>query len=73
MAKCIQVVGQGVPVRLSDEAAFQIVEREHDGQYCSKGLWKDFYDAKTETFPEGRPRAVNGNLQTHRNKKRRAA
>jgi len=41
MAKCIQLVGQGVPVRMSDEDAFQVVERDHDGQYCPKRVWKE--------------------------------
>ena len=40
MAKCFQVVGQGIPVRMSDEDAFQVVDRDHDGQYCPKSLWK---------------------------------
>lgn len=48
MAKCIQVVGQGVPVRLSDEDAFQVVERDHDGQYCSKNFFKKWYVANGE-------------------------
>jgi hypothetical protein len=39
MAKCVRVVGQGVPVRMSDEDAFQVVERDHDGEYCSKNVW----------------------------------
>lgn len=41
--KCIQVVGQGIPVRLPDEVAFQVVVREGDGQYCSKSLWREHY------------------------------
>jgi hypothetical protein len=40
MAKCIRIVGQGVPVRMSDEDAFQVVERDHDGEYCSKAVWR---------------------------------
>lgn len=44
MAKCFQVVGQGVPVRMSDANAFQIVDRDKDGQYCSKKLWKEHRD-----------------------------
>lgn len=44
MAKCVQIVGQGIPVRLNDEDAFQIVERDKDGQYCSKRFWKDWCD-----------------------------
>lgn len=53
MAKCIQLVGQGVPVRMTDDEAFQIVDREKDGQYCSKNLWREWY-APSKTFPEGR-------------------
>ena len=44
MAKCIRIVGQGVPVRMSDEDAFQVVVRDGDGEYCSKRFWKDWYD-----------------------------
>lgn len=43
MAKCIRVVGQFVPVRMSDADAFQIVDRDHDGQYCPKSVWKRAY------------------------------
>jgi hypothetical protein len=48
--KCIQLVGQGVPVRVSDEEAFQIVVRDGDGQYCSKSFWREWYDR------QGKPR-----------------
>jgi hypothetical protein len=41
MAKCIMVVGQGVPVRMSDDDAFQIVVRDGDGEYCPKSEMKD--------------------------------
>ena len=40
MAKCFRVVGQGVPVRMSDDDAFQVVERDGDGEYCPKSVWK---------------------------------
>lgn len=40
MAKCFQVVGQGIPVRMSDDDAFQVVVRDGDGQYCSKTMWR---------------------------------
>lgn len=40
MAKCVQIVGQGIPARVSDEDAFQIVDRDHDGQYCPKSVWR---------------------------------
>lgn len=42
MAKCIRVVGQGVPVRMSDDDAFQVVVRDGDGEYCSKRFFKDW-------------------------------
>jgi len=48
MAKCIRVVGQGVPVRLSDEDAFQVVERDRDGQYCPKHEFKSWYQPAVE-------------------------
>jgi hypothetical protein len=41
--KCIRVVGQGVPVRLSDEKAHEIVVRDKDGEYCSKSFWKGWW------------------------------
>ena len=62
MAKCFQVVGQGVPVRMSDDDAFQVVERDHDGQYCSKRLFKDW---PTVIGSSGTPmiaRLVNGKI-----------
>lgn len=40
--KTVRVVGQGVPVRLSNEEAFQVVERDKDGEYCSKSFYKDW-------------------------------
>lgn len=44
MAKCIRVVGQGVPCRMSDDDAFQVVERDHDGEYCPKSFWREWYE-----------------------------
>lgn len=61
MAKCIRVVGQGVPVRMSDDDAFQVVVRDHDGEYCSKKLFKEWYAA----IPQGTPliaRLVGSNI-----------
>lgn len=40
--KCIRLVGQGVPVRVSNEEAFKIVVLEHDGEYCSKSVYKEW-------------------------------
>jgi hypothetical protein len=51
MAKCIRVVGHGVPVRMSDDDAFQIVERDLDGEYCSKRFFKEWYGPSAD-FPE---------------------
>jgi hypothetical protein len=28
---------------MSDEDAFQLVERDKDGEYCSKKFWRDWY------------------------------
>lgn len=39
MAKCCKMVGRDIPLRMSDDDAFQVV-RDGDGQYCAKGLWK---------------------------------
>jgi hypothetical protein len=39
MAKCIEFK-PGWPARMSDEDAFQIVEREHKAQYCPKHVWR---------------------------------
>lgn len=51
MAKCIRVVGQGVPVRMSDEDAFQVVVRDGDGEYCPKSFFKKWYSPSAE-FPD---------------------
>ncbi len=40
MAKCFRVVGQGVPVRMSDDDAFRVVVIDGDGEYCPKHVWK---------------------------------
>lgn len=41
--KCVRVVGQGVPIRLSDDDAFQLVHRDGDGEFCSKAFWRRWY------------------------------
>lgn len=51
MAKCIRVVGQGVPCRMSDEDAFQVVVRDGDGEYCPKKFWRTWY-APNPDFPD---------------------
>lgn len=43
MAKCVRLVGQGVPYRFHDEDAFQIVERDKDGEYWSKAAFKEHW------------------------------
>ena len=52
MAKCIRVVGQGVPVRVSDDDALRVVVRNHDGEYCSKRVWREFW-AGHEPYDNG--------------------
>lgn len=39
MAKCVRMVGQGVPYRMHDEDAADIV-RSGDGEYCPKSVFK---------------------------------
>jgi len=48
MAKCVRVVGQGVPVRMTDEEAFEVVQ-SYDGEYCSKSFWKRHW--RTHSLP----------------------
>jgi hypothetical protein len=40
--KCVQIVGQGVPIRLSNDDAHRIVAINHDGQYCPKSVFKAY-------------------------------
>lgn len=42
--KCVRMVGQGIPARLSDEDARTLVVVDHDGEYCPKHVWKQFHD-----------------------------
>jgi hypothetical protein len=39
--KCVQIVGQGIPGRFSNEDAHRLVAVEHDGQYCPKRVFKE--------------------------------
>ena len=41
MAKFFRVVGGGIPVRMSDVDAYQVVARDRDGGYCPKSVWKE--------------------------------
>lgn len=41
--KCVRVVGQGVPVRMPSEYAYTLVEKDHDGEYCTKKFWRDWH------------------------------
>lgn len=43
--KCIRIVGQGVPIRVPDADAFQIIVRDLDGEYCPKKFWREWYAA----------------------------
>lgn len=42
--KCFRLVGQGIPTRMSDADARQVVEIDKDGEYCPKSAWKSFHD-----------------------------
>lgn len=41
--KCVKFIGQGVPHRISDAEAFHLVVLDHDGEYCPKRVWREFY------------------------------
>lgn len=55
--KCVRIVGQGIPVRLSDEDAHTLVNMG-DGEYCSKGFWKAGPRLVAEITPSGGLRTV---------------
>ena len=38
--KCVRIVGQGVPVNLSNDDAHRIVAIDYDGEYCPKSFFK---------------------------------
>jgi hypothetical protein len=46
--KCVQIVGQGIPGRFSNEDAHRLVAIEHDGQYCPKRVFKEYRKAHPE-------------------------
>lgn len=41
--RCVRIVGQGVPTRLTDAEAAKVV-RQGDGEYCTKEFWKKWWD-----------------------------
>lgn len=43
--KCLRLVGQGIPIRVPDAEAKQIVEKDFDGEYCSKSFYKNYRDS----------------------------
>jgi hypothetical protein len=45
--KCVRTVGQGVPIRMTDAEARQWVERDHDGEYCKKRFWREWWSNET--------------------------
>lgn len=47
--KCVQMVGQGIPIRVTDAHAAEIVERDHDGQYCPKRVFKEYIEKYKDT------------------------
>jgi hypothetical protein len=40
--KCVQVVGQGLPIRVSNDDAYRLVHIDHDAQYCPKSVFKAY-------------------------------
>lgn len=81
MAKCFRVVGQGVPVRMSDDDAHVVVVRDKDGEYCPKHVWKERRDSAYSKEQGhtclaklvGRQITTVSTLQTHKQHRRRAA
>jgi hypothetical protein len=49
-SKCIQIVGQGIPIRVSNADAHQLVAIDKDGQYCPKKVWKAYHAAHPGQF-----------------------
>lgn len=49
-SKCVQVVGQGIPVRLTNMSAHQLVAVDHDGEYCPKRVFK-LYRTQHPEYP----------------------
>lgn len=45
--KCVRIVGQSAPVRLSTADAFQIVHRD-EGEYCTKAFFRDWHSRINE-------------------------
>lgn len=58
--KCVQVVGQGIPHRMRDHDAAQLVA-EGDAEYCSKSVWKEFHDNNADEAFRAR-RASHGRI-----------
>lgn len=65
--KCVRVVGQGIPVRLSDADARRLVEVDGDGEYCPKAVWRNHYRChgtpplRIRLLPDGRAEALTEN------------
>lgn len=51
---CAQAIGQGMPIRFSREDARQLVEVDHDGEYCKKSVWRAHQKYVAEHDPESR-------------------
>lgn len=46
--KCVRIVGQGIPMRMTDVDAAMLVS-DGDGEYCTKSFWKQWHrDCGTE-------------------------
>jgi hypothetical protein len=65
--KCVRIVGQGIPVRMSDADAHTIVAIDSDGEYCPKSVWKSYCDGEYMQKHGGRPAgraylAANGRI-----------
>jgi hypothetical protein len=50
--KCVQVVGQGMPVRLSNADAYRLVAIDHDAEYCPRSVWRKHQAYVAEHAPD---------------------
>ena len=50
--KCVQVVGQGMPIRVTNADAHTLVAIDHDAEYCPKSVWKKHQKYVAENAPD---------------------
>lgn len=46
--KCIQLLGQGIPIRVTNDDADFLVRTDHDAEFCPKSVFKEYRKAHPE-------------------------